>query len=146
MKPSDRGPTRAVAKVSQTASGAGSPMEALAALNNVIEAGREYFKLREQHRTTRTQIDAYRSLETDRIRAAERVLTSYFDAAFKERAGNFRELWTRLDTAAEAGNDDTVRVVLSAIVSLAQTSPLNGLADLGAVRAALDDPNMVWEI
>lgn len=80
------------------------------------------------------------------MRAAERALTFYFDEVFKERAGNFRELWTRLDAAAEAGKDDTVRDVLGAIISLAQTSPLSGLADLGAVRAALDDPNMVWEI
>jgi len=145
MTGSDRDPTRAVAKVTQPA-GAGSPMEALAALNNVIDAGREYFKLREQHRKTRAQIDAYQSLETERVRAAERVLTFYFDEVFKERAGNFRELWTRLDAAAEAGKDDIVRDVLGAIISLAQTSPLSGLADLGAVRAALDDPNMVWEL
>jgi Ser-tRNA(Ala) deacylase AlaX len=146
MKGSDRDPTRAVPKVTRAAGSAGSPMEALAALNNVIEAGGEYFKLREQHRTTRAQIDAYRSLETERVRTAERVLTLYFDEVFKERSGNFRELWARLDAAAEAGKDDTVRDVLGAIISLAQTSPLSGLADLGAVRAALDDPNMVWEL
>lgn len=123
-----------------------NPTEALAALNNVVEAGREYFRLREQNQKTRAQLDAYRALETERIRAAERALTHYFDEVFKERAGNFRELWTRLDAAAEAGKDDTVRDVLGAIISLAQTSPLSGLADLGAVRAALDDPNMVWEL
>lgn len=146
MTGSDRKPTGAVAKVTQVAGVAGGPMDALAALNNVVEAGREYFTLREQQRTARAQIDAYRSLETERVRAAERVLTSYFDSVFKERAGNFRELWTRLDQAAETGNDDTVRDVLGAIVSLAQTSPLNGLADLGAIRAALDDPDKVWEL
>ena len=146
MTERDRKPTEAVAKVTQGAGVAGGPMDALAALNNVVEAGREYFTLREQQRTARAQIDAYRSLETERVRAAERVLTSYFDSVFKERAGNFRELWTRLDQAAETGNDDTVRDVLGAIVSLAQTSPLNGLADLGAIRAALDDPDKVWEL
>ena len=121
-------------------------IDALAALNNVVEAGREYLKLREEHRTTRAQIDAYRTLETERVRAAERVLTSYFDEVFKERASNFREMWVRLDAAAEAGNDDTVRDVLGAIITLAQTSPLSGIADLSAVRAALDDPNKVWEL
>lgn len=146
MTRSDRKPAGAVAKVTQVAGVAGGPTDALAALNNVVEAGREYFRLREQHRTTRAQIDAYRSLETERVRAAENVLTSYFDSVFKERAGNFRELWTRLDQAAETGNDDQVHDVLGAIVSLAQTSPLNGLADLGAIRAALDDPDKVWEI
>ncbi len=146
MTGSDPRPPGAVAKVTQAAGVAGGPMDALAALNNVVEAGREYFRLREQHRTTRAQIDAYRSLETERVRAAENVLTSYFDSVFKERASNFRELWTRLDQAAETGNDDQVRDMLGAIVSLAQTSPLSGLADLGAIRAALDDPNKVWEL
>lgn len=137
MKSSDRTPAPGAAF---------NPTEALAALNNVVEAGREYFRLREQNQKTRAQLDAYRALETERIRAAERALTLYFDEVFKERAGNFRELWTRLEAAAEAGKDDTVRDVLGAIISLAQTSPLSGLADLGAVRAALDDPNMVWEL
>ena len=148
MTGSDRKPTGAVTKVTaaQVAGAAGSPTDALAALNNVIEAGREYFRLREEHQHARAQIDAYRSLENDRVRAAEKVLTSYFESVFKERAGNFRELWTRLDRAAEAGSDDQVRDMLGAIVSLAQTSPLNGLADLGAIRAALDDPNKVWEL
>lgn len=49
MNGRDRKPTRAVAKVTQAAGGAGSPTEALAALNNVIEAAREYFRLRQQH-------------------------------------------------------------------------------------------------
>lgn len=146
MTTSDRKPTKAVAKVAHDAGVAGDLTDALAALNNVVEAGREYFTLREQQRAARAQIDAYRSLETERVRAAERVLTSYFDSVFKERAGNFRELWTRLDQAAEAGNDDQVRDVLGAVVALAQTSPLNGLADLGAIRAALDDPNKVWDV
>lgn len=146
MTGNDRKPTGAVAKVTQIADGAISSTDALAALNNVIEAGREYFRLRAQHQHTRAQIDLYRSIETDKVRAAERLLTNYFDHVFKERAGNFRELWTRLDRAAETGNDDTVRDALGAIVSLAQTSPLSGLADLGAIRAALDDPDKVWEL
>ena len=146
MTGSDRKPSAAVAKVAKAAGSAATSMDVLAALNNVVEAGREYFKLREQHRTTRAHIDAYRSLETERVRAAEAVLTNYFDSVFEERAGNFRELWTRLDQAAETGNDDQVRDMLGAIVSLAQTSPLNGLADLGAIRAALDDPDQVWEL
>lgn len=138
MTGSNRKPTDALPKI--------PPAEALAALNNVIEAAREYFKLRDQHQITRAQIGAYQSLETERVRAAETVLTAYFDSVFKERAGNFQHLWTRLDQAAEIGNDDQVRDMLGAIVSLAQTSPLSGLADLGAIRAALDDPNKVWEL
>lgn len=135
-------------KVKKTVEYAGKAAtgDALAALNNVVDAAREYFKLREEHRTERARIDAYRTLETERIRAAERVLTEYFDQVFKERAGNFSEMWSRLDAAAEVGDEDTVRSMLGGIISLAQTSPLSGLADLPALRAAFDDPNTVWEL
>jgi hypothetical protein len=120
--------------------------DALAALNNVVEAGREYLRLHEEETTKRARLDAYVTLQSDRIRAAERVLTDYFERAFDERAGNFQEMWTRLDAAAEAGDDDTVRSMLGGIVQLAQTSPLSALADLPALRAAFDDPNTVWEL
>ena len=120
--------------------------DALAALNNVVEASREYLRLREEHETKRAQIDAYRTLESERIRAAERVLTDYFKHVFAEREDNFDEMWSRLDDAAKAGDDETVRTMLGGIVQLAQTSPLSGLADLPALRAAFDDPNTVWEL
>ncbi len=137
------------AKVSKSAHVVGkavSQADALAALNNVVEAGREYFRLREEHMTTRARLDAYRALESKKISAAERVLTDYFDHVFKERSENFEEMWSRLDAAAEDGDDDAVRTMLGGIVQLAQTSPLSGLADLPALRAAFDDPNKVWEL
>ena len=137
--PTSKNPTDYIRKVANQA-------DVLAALNNVVEAGREYFTLREKHRTERARIDAYRTLESERIRAAERVLTDYFNHVFRERAGNFEEMWSRLDAAAAAGDDDTVRNMLSGIISLAQTSPLSGLADLPALRAAFEDPKTVWEL
>jgi hypothetical protein len=132
-------PTQFVGKVANQA-------DALAALNNVVEAGREYLRLREEETTKRARLDAYRTLESERIRAAERVLSDYFDHVFTERASNFEEMWSRLDDAAEAGDDDTVRNMLGGIVQLAQTSPLSGLADLPALRAPFDDPSTVWEL
>lgn len=137
------------AKVSRTVRATAKAVpqaDALAALNNVVEAGREYLRLREEHTTKRAQLDAYATLETNRIRAAERVLADYFERVFDERSDNFDEMWSRLDTAAEEGDDDTVRTMLGGIVQLAQTSPLSGLADLPALRAAFDDPNTVWEL
>lgn len=143
----DKAPkTAKVTKPTQFIGNAAKQADALAALNNVVEAGREYLRLREEESTKRARIDAYRTLETERIRAAERVLSDFFDHVFAERAGNFDEMWTRLDAAAEAGDDDTVRTMLGGIVQLAQTSPLSGLADLPALRAAFEDPNTVWEL
>lgn len=55
-------------------------------------------------------------------------------------------MWSRLDAAAEAGDDARGREILGGIVSLAQTSPLAGLVDdLPALRQAFEDPNHVWE-
>ncbi|MBW3634475.1 MAG: hypothetical protein KY456_15745, partial [Chloroflexi bacterium] len=101
--------------------GAGQ-IDPLQALNNVVEAGREYLTLRENQKTKREEIDAYRVLESERIRAAERVLSEYFRQVFAERAQNFDELWRRLDEAAEQGQDARVSETLLAIVSLAQKS------------------------
>lgn len=35
--------------------------------------------------------------------------------------------------------------VLTGIVEIARTSPLANMGDLGQIRAALDDPDHVWE-
>jgi hypothetical protein len=138
-----------LAKFSKPAKAVGSAVgqaDALAALNNVVEAGREYLRLREEETTKRARLNTYRTLETERVRAAERKLTEYFDLVFAERADNFQEMWSRLDEAAEKGDDDTVRNMLGGIVQLAQASPLSGLADLPALRAAFDDPNTGWDL
>ena len=121
-------------------------IDPLQALNNVVEAGREYLTLRENQKTKREEIQAYRVLESERIRAAERVLSDYFRQVFAERGQNFDELWRRLDEAAEQGQDSRVSETLLAIVSLAQKSPLADLGDLKQLRAALDDPDHKFEL
>lgn len=144
---SDEKPTPArLTKPTKAIGSAVGQADGLAALNNVVDAGREYLRIRQEETTKRDRIEAYRTLETERIHAAARVLSEYFDHVFAERKDNFRELWDRLDTAAEKGDDDTVRNMLSGIVQLAQKSPLGDLSDLPALRAAFEDPNTVWEL
>jgi hypothetical protein len=36
--------------------------------------------------------------------------------------------------------------MVNAVVDLAKTSPLADLGDLSQIRAALDDPDQVWEL
>ena len=50
--------------------------DAFAALNSIVEGTREYLRLREEERTKRAQLDAYVTVETARITAAEAVLRS----------------------------------------------------------------------
>lgn len=135
-----------VGKVASLGTKPVSGAQALTALQDVINAGREYLILRQQEMTKRETIRAYEILETQRIKAAEDVLKTYFSLAFAERAKTFEELLARLDTAAEAGDTHTVSESLKAIVAIAQTSPLNDLGDLSQIRGALDDPDHVWHL
>ncbi len=119
--------------------------DAFSALNNMVTATTEYLKMREQQRTKRSEIEAYRALEVQRIHAAQAVLTSYFEQVFAERATNFKELLVRFDAATEAGDAQAMSTTMTAVVALAQHSPLADLGDLRQLRAALDDPNHVWQ-
>jgi hypothetical protein len=123
-----------------------APVDALGALRDVVSAGQEYLTIRQQEMTKREVIGAYRVLETERIRAAEAILKSYFEQAFAERAKNFEALLQRLDEAAEGGDATRVADTLQAIVAIAQSSPLNDIGDLSAIRTALDDPDHVWQL
>ncbi len=120
--------------------------DAFSALNNVVDATREYFRIREQERTKRSQIESYTTIETARITAAENILKDYFRQIFAERSRGFDELFVRLDLATANGDNKGATEALGAIVSIAQTSPLADLGDLGKIRQALDDPDHVYDL
>ena len=120
--------------------------DAFSALNNVVDATREYFRIREQERTKRSQVESYTTIETARITAAEHVLQEYFAQVFAERARGFNELFVRLDLATANGDAKSATEALGAIVAIAQTSPLADLGDLGKIRQALDDPDHVYDL
>jgi hypothetical protein len=119
--------------------------DAFSALNNMVKATSDYLTIREEQRARRTEIDAYRELEVERIHAAQAVLTSYFEQVFAERASNFKELLSRFDAATEAGDAHAMSTTMSAVVALAQQSPLADLGDLAQLRNALDDPKQIWK-
>ena len=103
-------------------------------------------KPHEVESTKRTRIRAYEETEVARIGAAEKVLQGYFEQVFAERRGNFEQLFSRLDDALEKGNGEATAVVLQSIVDIARTSTLADLGDLSQIRAALDDPDQVWDL
>lgn len=120
--------------------------DAFSALNNVVDATREYFRIREEQRTKRAGIESYTTIETARITAAEHVLKDYFRQVFAERARGFDELFVRLDLATANGDGKSATEALGAIVAIAQTSPMADLGDLGKIRQALDDPDHVYDL
>lgn len=119
-----------------------SPLDPMAALGQIIDVAKEVGR----ERTARSRIAAYSEIEINRIKSAEGVLRDYFEKVFAERRSNFEGLFSRLDTALQKGDGATINNVLRGIVDIAQSSPLADLGDLGKLRAALDDPDQVWEL
>ena len=87
-------------------------VDAFEALREIVEGTLDYLRLREHERTARAQIDAYRALETQRIKTAEGILRDYFHQVFAERAHTFDELFARLDRATDASDGTRVSETL----------------------------------
>jgi hypothetical protein len=115
--------------------------DAMAALTKIVEAVRTH----ELESTKREKLRTYAETEVERINASERVLKVYFDRVFEERRETNRDLFARLDAALESGDAANVQAVVGGIVEIARHSPLANLGNLGQLRAALDDPNTVFE-
>lgn len=121
-------------------------VQGFAALTQIVDAARECVAVHEVESSKRARIAAYETTEVARIKAAESVLKQYFAEVFGERRSNFEELFTRLDSALEAQDGETVNLMVRGIVDIAKSSPLADLGDLGKIRAALDDPDQEWEL
>lgn len=120
--------------------------EGLAALNQVVETVRECLLVHEEEATKRVRLHTYQATEVARIKAAEAVLRNYFDQVFAERRSLYEEMFARLDRALDEGNNEALHSVVVGIVDIAKSSPLADLGDLSQVRAALDDPDQVWDL
>ena len=123
-----------------------SALDAFNALNQVVNAARECIQIHEVESTKRAKIQAYEATEVARIKAGEAVLKDYFEQVFAERRKTYEDLFSRLDQALEQNNGEVVAVVLRGIVDVARSSPLADMGDLSQIRAALDDPDQVWEL
>lgn len=116
------------------------------ALNQMVNAARECIAVHQLESTNRARLRAYETAEVARIRAAESVLKAYFEQVFAERRSNFQQLFSRLDDALGANDGETVGLMVRGIVDIAKSSPLADLGDLSKIRAALDDPDQIWEL
>ncbi len=123
-----------------------SAVNGFAALNEIVEAARECINIHEVEQTRRARIQAYEATEVARIKAAEAVLKDYFERAFTERRALYQEFFSKLDGALDEGNGEVLHDVVRGIVDIARYSPLSDMGDLNKLRAALDDPNQVWDL
>lgn len=121
-------------------------MTAFDALKMLVDGTQQYVEIRETERTKRRVLETYEKVEVKRILAAEDLLRQYFDSVFEERSQNFEKILQRYDEAVGRGDGTAAAGALQALIDLARESPLSQLGDLGQLRAALDDPDHVWEL
>ena len=119
-----------------------NPMQCLSELTNAYT---EYLKVAEAEQTQRREIEANEKVAIAKIHAQRDLLMAYLDRSFDERARNFRFLFEVVDQAITNGNNEQLGKALDSIVEIAKSSPFKDLANLNSVRAALNDPNHVWE-
>jgi hypothetical protein len=114
-------------------------------LQQMVSAYMEYLTIAEQERTKRRDIEAWEKEAITRINAQRELLITYLDRSFDERAENFRALFGVVDNALLSGENEQLALALNSITEIAKSSPFKDLANLTSVRAALNDPNHVWE-
>lgn len=120
-------------------------LNALTALEDLVDGTMDFLRIREEERTKRIEIEACASTEVTRIKAAESVLKQYFEHVFAERARTIDGLFEHLDDAMTRADGTAATAALQGIVDLAKSSPLADMGGLTQVRKALDDPDHVWE-
>jgi hypothetical protein len=133
-------------RVIKQAKGSIAARDGFGALAEIVTAARECIVIHQVEHTKQKKIGAYEQTEIARIKAAETLLRGYFEQVFTERRTNFEELFSRLDKALEEGNGEALHAVVRGIVDIARSSPLADLGDLSQIRAALDDPDQVWDL
>ena len=115
-------------------------------LSEIVQACTEYLKIAEEENTKRRQIQAWETVTLAEIKAKRDLLVGYLEHSFDERAQNFQSLFQVVEQAMLSGDNQQLGLALHAIVEVAKSSPFKDLADLTTVKAALDDPEHVWEL
>lgn len=122
-----------------------SVFDGLNALNQLVAAAQDCIKVHAVENTKQARISAYAKTEIKRIKASEDILKAYFEQTFAERRSAFDGLFERLDVALGQGDAPAIGTVLQGIVDIARSSPIADL-DLSGIRAALSDPEQVWDL
>ncbi len=116
------------------------------AINDVFRYGQEYLKVVEEEQTKRDEIEAWRQTTLADISSKRELVIGYLDRSFDERSENFKSLFQIVERAISTEDNYQLSLTLDAIVELANSSPFQDLSDLSKVKAALNNPNHVWEL
>ena len=92
------------------------------------------------------KIKAWENQKLAEIKTNRGFLIRYLERSFDERAKNFSSMFDLVDKAIASGNNEQLALSIHAIVELAKSSPFQDLVNLSQVKAALIDPDHIWEI
>ncbi len=115
-------------------------------LNEVVQAWTGYLKIAEEEKTKRRDIEAWEKVTLAEIKTKREFLVGYLEHSFDERARNFDLLFQVADQAILTRDNQQLSLTLYSIAELAKCNPFKDLADLSTVKAALDNPNHVWDL
>ena len=99
-----------------------------------------------EEKTKRVELETVAAVEIEKIRSFEKVLVTYLDRSFDERAVNFKRLFSALDTAIASDNLVMVQSTLVAVVQLADSSPFKQLGNIASAKKALAKKGTEWEL
>jgi ribonucleotide reductase alpha subunit len=114
-------------------------------LDEIVQTLTEYLTIAEKEKTKRYKIRAWEKVQLVEIEAKRDLLVGYLERSFDERAENFQLLFQLVDQAISSGNNQQLSLALQAVIELAKSSPFKDLANLSTVKAALGNPEYIWE-
>lgn len=104
--------------------------DATKALNNIVDAWKQYKITAEVEQTKRESIRATRDVNIKAIEENAAILKTYLEGMFKERAGIIDGMFERLDRGLAEGNPQVASDAMAAIVAVTRQSPLAGVREL----------------
>lgn len=121
-----------------TGAGTPSPLQAVEAFNRLVSAYKEYKVTKEVETTKRAQIAAWRDVELTRLDHQRGLLESYLKQTFQERRTVIEGMFNTLDQGIANGDNQLVSMAMQNIISVVQTSPLQGVQK---ILAQMEDTN-----
>ncbi len=116
-----------------------TPLQAFEGLTMLLDIAKENHKITQEEQTKRTNINAMKEFEIEKIRAQKEVLKDYFEKTFIERRINFDKMFDILDRGIEENNLKLIELSLSSIIEIAKDSPLKQIEKL---RSDFYNPNV----
>lgn len=99
---------------------------------------KDYATALEQERTKRQAFKTWKQVNLAKIQAYKDGLNQYISEVFGERQIIFNKFFQEIDRAVDKQDNEQLGLALSAVVSLAESSPIKDILDFETVQAKLE--------